>query len=433
LNRLLKQLTNDASTFLEDGESDKTITVKRYVCEDGNIDRIPSLGTMVPLERLHIDRNRDACSKSFRNPMRLTMLISYDSLGGTHFPFAEPLSEMPCPDGVLVSDVGVGSVDKRSLLPAQKHSGKALDQQWPLRCAHTPGRGLFVGGRRGRLLVWASSSIDTCAPLYTSLHQGCSLMKQEQDPCKTVSPHRMVTVIGWDGAAYETSGRHECLDNETFQTRAEYMGRSLEAEVMGVMLTGGPRADEARRLAETLAQQRMTTIERMVHEFRCGEAHVQEEPARQVSERPLVPDQIFWEGTCPVCMGNFLEYPSSAVTVNLLEPGFLRCGHLVCETCFLALGLRLELTDANGFVRCPTCRASSSHHWQSCLATARDGQLDDRNWIVKPEARAPSVGVQELYKDKDEGKEQSNSSDGGWELDIDAELDAELTQWEGGR
>ena len=53
---------------------------------------------------------------------------------------------------------------------------------------------------------------------------------------------RVVTVVGWDGAAFESSGKHECLEHETFETRAEFFNRTVEEEVVGVMMTLGPRA-----------------------------------------------------------------------------------------------------------------------------------------------------------------------------------------------
>ena len=76
----------------------------------------------------------------------------------------------------------------------------------------------------------------------------------------------MLTVVGWDGGACEVSCRHECLEHEDFSTRSSIMGRTLEEELVGVMMTGGPRAGEARAMAEQLAQQRMTTIDRLVRQ-----------------------------------------------------------------------------------------------------------------------------------------------------------------------
>ena len=187
-------------------------------------------------------------------------------------------------------------MDAGSVRPASgAKAGKAGADgaAWPLTPPSAAG-GIYVRGRRGRLLVFGSSGgSDGATPLFASLHQaalsrGARAAHGEagenadgdeeaqpaggatgggdgdQDGAARPPRARVVTVVGWDGAAFESSGKHECLEHETFETRAEFFNRTVEEEVVGVMMTLGPRAAEARAMAESLAARRRTTIEELV-------------------------------------------------------------------------------------------------------------------------------------------------------------------------
>ena len=63
--------------------------------------------------------------------------------------------------------------------------------------------GVVVQGRPGRLLVFSSQErTHPDIPVYTSLHQG--IMRSDK-------MQRKLTILGWDGNMYETSGKHECI------------------------------------------------------------------------------------------------------------------------------------------------------------------------------------------------------------------------------
>jgi len=98
---------------------------------------------------------------------------------------------------------------------------------------------------------------------------------------------------------------------------------------------------------------------------------------------PPVPKKIFWEPSCPVCMGTLLQPPSTVPMPSALEPGFLACGHLLCEECFVGTSSRQELLDANGRLRCPVCREPSTHRWHSLLAKPGDAKTDGSGWRAR--------------------------------------------------
>lgn len=278
LNTLIKCMTGLPTTFLDDQTKSQTVSVKRYrSCTDS-----VNMGNgLHALERLHIDRNRERDSGQYRAPMRLTMLLSYDDFGATHFPFAEPLNapSSSFPEGVQLQKgngaaarVDLGSVQHVSTLEADSRA--TARTRWKVPTAGKgSSRGLVIGGRPGRLLIWASSGADPQVPLFSALHQA-SLFKQDlpthlvENTTDKTTPIRKVTVIGWDGKHWEISGRHECLEYEDFETRASFFGRTIDEEVFGVIMTGGPRAGEACAYAERLARQRMTTIDRLVRDVR---------------------------------------------------------------------------------------------------------------------------------------------------------------------
>ena len=97
----------------------------------------------------------------------------------------------------------------------------------------------------------------------------------------------------------------------------------------------------------------------------------------------LLPTTIYWDKACSVCMGEFLQHPQTVHSVHsqVVDPGFLSCGHLMCEECFVALNAREELTDRLGHVRCPQCRTFTSHRWQCLLDKTSD---NERTWKATP-------------------------------------------------
>ena len=190
------------------------VSVKRYMGAAGE-------SSDVALEDPHIDRNRDESSERFRWPMRYTVLVSFDDHGATAFPFATLDPNATLPEHVSARACTVES-DGRG---------------WPV----IEPAGVVVGGKRGRVLIFASSSPTTpSVPLYRSLHHGVLYGTQTT---------RTVSILGFDGVDFEISGRHECLDHETFQTRADFFDRTLEEEIQGVIDTG----DKGLRYAEAVA------------------------------------------------------------------------------------------------------------------------------------------------------------------------------------
>ena len=308
------------------------MSVKEYIGNNESSD--------VVLENPHIDRNRDEGSDNYRNPMRFTAIVSFDDHGGTVFPFAVVDSNVILPENV------------RSIACDVTGEPRA----WPVM-DNNPG--LFIGGKRGRLLIFSSSN-RISIPLYRSLHYGVLGAKQST---------RHVSILGFDGSEFETSGQHECIDHKLWTTRAAFFNRTIEEELVGSIT--GPRGGEAVAALSRLAQTRNTTIQALIRE---GENDMQRAEAMRevtanlgVSTLPLnppsapvgrLPDKLHWEAACPVCMSDFMPEKNSGAS-EMVEPGFLRCGHVICTTCHAEMRTHGGVLVERGNVKCPICKVPS--------------------------------------------------------------------------
>ncbi len=319
-----------------------------------------------PMERLHVDRNRQEDSPDFRRPMKLTFVVSHDDTGGTYFPFATSLR---LPDGVETV-TNCRPIEARSFCSLTDIERRSAHWSVPL----SQPSGLLVAGRPGRVLIFASHGTDPSTPLFSSLHQG--VMKS---PLET---KRMVTVFGFDGINYESTGRHECLEYEDFETRASFFNRRIEEELVGVMLTGGRRAGEASAALERLSRQRNIGIERLVREelerpeyrtnvyaSEASEILSQLDISRNdpipssssfqyilqtirragQSNRPSPRSRIIYvRSSCVCCEVMFVDPSTLPIASKSLGedcqfPGFLSCGHAVlCQPCWNVVNARSE-------------------------------------------------------------------------------------------
>ena len=335
---------------------------------------------MGALDRLHVDRSRRD-----RRPMKLTAIVFHDSVGGTYFPFAAPTAATV--DGVEAPTTR--HIDVNSMRDDRAHDGWEADDG-------SPGGGLVVRSRPGRLLLFASSDAAG-VPLYASLHQGVD------DP--TADACRRLSVVGWDGQSWEASGRHECLDHESITTRAAFFGRSELEESLGMAATRSYRTGEALANLERLARQRSTTIERLVRDAAAADAQGTSTLVHQVARRistgmsltdvlklrhisssapaPAPAPAVIYaaDGNCPVCFGGFADAPDDA--------GALACGHMLCRPCHDEMRRHVQLVRHNQ-VRCPSCRAPSAS-WVAC--TLREGRWSVRGASESekpPSERPPS-------------------------------------------
>lgn len=338
-----------------------------------------------PMERLHVDRNRQKDSPDFRRPMKLTFVVSHDETGGTYFPFAKSLRPS-LPDGVETM-TNCRPIDARSFCSLTEVE-RGSTRHWSLPLPQPSG--LLVAGRPGRILIFASHGTDPSTPLFSSLHQG--VMKSPLE----ANAKRMVTVFGFDGINYESTGRHECLEYEDFETRASFFNRSIEEELVGVVLTGGTRAGEASAHLVRLSRQRNIGLDRLVREELEREEYRSNTYANEASEilsqlditrqngpassfqdtletmrravqsrmrhhsitrrssssTVSVPFQIFVRTSCACCEVKFVD-PSTlpiaqeSLGENCQIPGFLSCGHAVlCQACWQAVDARPELKQS---------------------------------------------------------------------------------------
>lgn len=355
------------------------------------------------LDRLHVDR-----SQKDRLPMHMTAIVFHDWVGGTHFPFATSTNATSSIDGVETP--ATRQIDANSTRDDDV-SGWAVNDA-------IEGGGIVVRSRPGRLLLFASSFASTDVPLYASLHQGID------DPA--IGKCRLMSVVGWNGREWETSGRHECLEHETIEMRAHYFERTVEEESLGMAATRSYRTGEANAYLERLARQRSITIERLIREaagkdtngtstivqdvarkLRAGVAlnsilsrhHTDAIPsAAELSQAPAI---IYTsDGNCPVCFGGFSDAPDSA--------GALDCGHMICKTCYDEMKRHTQLLR-NNRVCCPSCRAASAR-WTGCKqvenkwtaitehppaeasSTERYYATDVRNWLPANYSGNPDPG-----------------------------------------
>lgn len=254
----------------------------------------------------------------------------------------------------------------------------------------------------------------------------------------------MVTVIGWDEEDFETSGRHECLEGASIEERASFFDRTLEEEAMGIMMTGGSRAEEAKEFAADLASQRGITVDVLVraqldleinhstsdlqrswssavrdeiertsaiggdaileamHAARdTAASHWQREApylaSPAASSASAVPDKIpplYWDQQCCVCQGEFLQPSATAAEAGEVLPGFLACGHLTCKDCFDAIRQHPQLMNSHGHARCPVCRKFSDYAWQPLVVSEGSGKSAKCTWIVVPTKEEEPGGVE---------------------------------------
>jgi len=370
LDALIQSLAGTEGGFLKAVTGwDETVPIKRY--RHGPTDvPLEAVKTgeeeeVLPLERVHIDRNRNAeDAEGYRKPMRLTLIMSYDETGGTYFPYAELLQE--CPGVEPLPTV----LDKRST------TNSGAGKTWPIQGGG--GRGVLVRGRRGRLLVFASSSEDRKVPLYSSLHQGVLLRRPGTEGSMVT---RMISVIGTHGDdQYETSGTHECIEHETIETRAGFFGRTVEEEALGILMTpGSTRRGEAQQFLEERARLRATTVQAIIAEELRRNPTLAEPlvpPSAYVAPDDPVDEEvprIFWKETCNVCLGKLLQ-PRGLMHPEYLEPGYISCGHIMCKICHDEIARHIYGGRA-GRTICPECRTLSRYTWRPLIV--------DGKWVTE--------------------------------------------------
>lgn len=347
LNYHLKKICND-STFID---NNKNLYLKMYSKKNKSL-LLRGGGSIAPiydkndcLDRLHIDRSRN--DKTFRKPMKFTMIICHNNSGSIHFPFG------------ICENI---SLDKIEKIKTSIDSGSITNKnntnlnQWHI-INNENQAGLKINSKPGRIILFASSDKNNI-PLYRSLHQGL-------DDLSTVES-RMISVMGWDGEYWETGGYHECIEHETIETRASFFNRTIEEEAVGMTLTKSYRTGEARAFLNKLAINRNTTIQNLISEVINSSNN--KEIANNINyninyeEKPKI---IYTdENNCPICFGEFIKSKESISSENLLIPGYLSCGHLLCETCYNEMKSHYQLRNTEGAIKCMSCR-NYSKYWKA--------------------------------------------------------------------
>lgn len=123
----------------------------------------------------------------------------------------------------------------------------------------------------------------------------------------------------------------EALDRESFEFRADFLGRTLEEELVG-SLDGPRRAEASHELARIRGVRVSELLDRAVGSV----------PPTDVS----APSRVFGVDECPVCTGTD-------------QFGALECGHVVCRVCYDEICPR----SAHRACPCPQCRALSRRLW----------------------------------------------------------------------
>ena len=132
---------------------------------------------------------------------------------------------------------------------------------------------------------------------------------------------------------------------EAVAFRAEFLGRSLERELVGGL--EGPRSSEAHAQLREIAQRRQVRIQELIRRVSAHPWWTFGE-SQPTSSLTTPPERIFAVEECPVCMGSECHQ-------------VLACGHVVCEECIDQLRRREARGD--GGCHCPQCRQYSRHRW----------------------------------------------------------------------
>ena len=142
----------------------------------------------------------------------------------------------------------------------------------------------------------------------------------------------------------------EALGRESFESRAEFLGRSLDEELVGSM--NGPRGEETSRQLDRIARTRGVGVSELVAALRVTRRDNHVDLSRMVfssrfDSKPSPPARIFDVDECPVC-------------TDTEHFGALECGHIVCRVCYEELCARSHSRDA---CPCPQCRTTSRRLW----------------------------------------------------------------------
>jgi hypothetical protein len=138
----------------------------------------------------------------------------------------------------------------------------------------------------------------------------------------------------------------QSLDYESFETRAQFFGRSLEEELVGCL--DGQRGIEARERLRDLAQRRQVGIDDIILSVSLQTSLIDiVKHAKRVCFPSSItpPEKIFEVEECPVC-----------TETNALCA--LECGHVICVMCHDELCRR-----KGGVCLCPICRNTSRQRW----------------------------------------------------------------------
>lgn len=333
LNQHFKQLFN-SETFIDNHSSHLYLKVydKKNVTEQNQY-----------LDRLHIDRSRNRVN--LRCPMKFTTIICHNDSGAINFPFG------------ICENKTVDKIDCKSYeLDTQSLSNKNK-QGWDI--LNRDGCGLKISSKPGRIILFASSDKNNI-PLYRSLHQGVDDVNNNEA--------RMISVVGWDGIDWETGGYHEFLEHETFEMRASFFNRTIEEELVGVSQNiDCPRRGEALSRLNQLAINRNTTIENLISQVinnNNNNSNIQKYSYTNLKKKIVKPKLIYEnEDKCPICFGEFKKNLED-INIDKVTPGYLSCGHILCEICYNEMKKHTQLTNYNGDIKCMSCRNTSTY-WKS--------------------------------------------------------------------
>jgi len=141
----------------------------------------------------------------------------------------------------------------------------------------------------------------------------------------------------------------ECLDHETWGTRAAYFGLTEEEELVGSL--DGPRGGEARARLENIAKIREVNIDIIISEetVKINSKLNKYYNVFKNFSRNSKPEVTFDATECPVCQDDEVILCS------------MSCGHKICNICYNLMKTKPTLVDISGRVKCPCCRKPSEN------------------------------------------------------------------------
>jgi hypothetical protein len=141
----------------------------------------------------------------------------------------------------------------------------------------------------------------------------------------------------------------ECLDHETWGTRATYFGRTEEEELVGSL--DGPTRGEARARLENIAKIREVNIDIIISEetVKINSKLNKYYNVFKNFSRNSKPEVTFDATECPVCQDDEVILCS------------MSCGHKICNICYNLMETKPTLVDMSGRVKCPCCRKPSEN------------------------------------------------------------------------